>query len=235
MKSYLPTFLALVFIAFSANAEDLKIGTTLSLSGAYATYGTSALHGIEMAVNEVNAQGGVNGRKIKLIVEDEGTLDLRRAATAAVKLITVDKVEVLLPLIVEDSEVIIPFTTKAPMFTMVVGCGAKKCGFNLGKFNVRAPSSHDSIIEKLVEHAKNLKISKPCIVAAESTYFEPYGQSIKTSLEKLGLDPEFQGVPLSNSEDYRDIATRFRAKQCDAIFAWIPMGSIGPFFRRVRE
>ena len=231
----LPIFVLAFLQHIDSYAEDLKIGAALSLSGPYANYGTQALHGIELAINEVNESGGVNGRKIKLIVEDEGTLDLRRATAAAHKLVDADKVDVLLPLIVEDSEVIVPITSRVPIFTMVVGCGARKCGFNLGKYNVRAPSSHDAIIQKLTEYINSQGAKHSCVIASESTYFEAYGRLIEEIQTKAGKQVTYAAVPLSNTEDYRDVATRFKAKECDAIFSWIPMGSIGSFFRRVRE
>lgn len=225
----------LVNFSFFAKADELKVGATLSLSGAYATYGRQALQGIQLAVEEKNSQGGINGRKIKLIVEDEGTLDLRAAVTAARKLVEVDLVEVLLPLIVEDSEVIVPFTSQKPIFTMAVGCGSRRCAFNIGPYHVRAPSSHDSIIETLMAYIAKQKIQHSCIVAAESTYFEAYGRYIEELSKAAGYKVTYVPVPLSNSEDYREVATKFMHAKCDAIFPWIPMGSIGGFFRRVRE
>lgn len=217
------------------SADELRIGATLALSGAYSNYGRQALQGVLLAVEEVNAQGGVNGRQVKLIVEDEGTLNLRSALAAARKLVDVDKVEVLLPLIIEDSEVIVPFTSRKPLFTMAVGCGARKCGFNVGPYHVRAASSHDSIVEALIEYVKRQSVHRACIVAAESTYFEAYGRYIEELSRGAGFEVTYVGVPLSNSEDYREIAARFRKIACDVVFSWLPIGSVGGFFRRVRE
>lgn len=223
------------FFASSLCAEDFRVGATLSLTGPYAHYGSQALHGIEMAVDEINRNGGVNGKTVKLIVEDFGTLDLKRAAQSAQKLINKDKVDLFLPLIVEDSEVVVPLTTRAHLFTMVVGCGARKCGTSLGQYNVRAPSSHDTIIEKLVDHAVKRGMKHACIIAAQATYFEAYGRYIEELAKKNGATVSYEEVPLSNSEDYREIALKFNHEQCDAIFPWIPIGSSGAFFKRVRE
>lgn len=224
-----------IFQVTTTAAEDLKIGTTLTLTGAYSTYGQQALHGIELAIEEANAKGGVGGRKVKLLVEDTGTYDLKLAVTAARKLITVDKVEVFLPMIVEDSEVVVPLTSKVPLLSMVVGCGARKCGSNLGKYNVRAPSSHDQIVERLVAHTQQSDVKHSCIIAAEATYFEGYGRYIEELLKKAGQKVTYEAVPLSATDDYREIATRFKRDNCDAIFSWISIGSSGAFFKRIRE
>ena len=99
--------ISLCFAAFEVNAENLKIGTTLALSGPYATMGRQALQGMQMAVEEVNANGGIKGRQVQLLVDDFGDFDLKKAVTATRKFIDVDKIELLFPLIVEDAEAIV--------------------------------------------------------------------------------------------------------------------------------
>ena len=71
-------------------AEPIKIGSVLRLSIG-AEHGIPSHRGVEMAVDEVNKAGGINGRQVELIVEDEK--DSPAAAVNAVqKLINVDKV-----------------------------------------------------------------------------------------------------------------------------------------------
>src|SRR5919112_4158820 len=50
--------------------ERVRVGAFMSLTGDTAQYGISALNGIRMAVEEANAAGGVNGRRVDLIVRD---------------------------------------------------------------------------------------------------------------------------------------------------------------------
>lgn len=51
-------------------AETLRIGTSLVLEGTAAEYGISSLRGVQIAVDQINAAGGINGRLIELVVED---------------------------------------------------------------------------------------------------------------------------------------------------------------------
>lgn len=81
--------------AKKAEQNEILIGAYLSLTGTTATFGTSTLHGIEMAVDEANAAGGVLGKKIHLLTEDTQSKP-EEAALAATKLITRDKVRALL-------------------------------------------------------------------------------------------------------------------------------------------
>jgi len=72
-------------------AEPIKIGVILPLTGKHAKFGEIEKQSFEMAAEEINAQGGVNGRKIRLLIEDtQGKPDVGRSAVE--KLITQDKV-----------------------------------------------------------------------------------------------------------------------------------------------
>ena len=71
-------------------ADPIKIGVAEALSGGAAQYGISIRNGFQMAVEEINAAGGVNGSKIELVIEDEqGKKD--EAINAFKKLIFQDK------------------------------------------------------------------------------------------------------------------------------------------------
>ena len=57
--------------AQSQTTDTVKIGVFLSLTGTTASYGVSALNAIKLATEETNQNGGVNGKKIELVVEDD--------------------------------------------------------------------------------------------------------------------------------------------------------------------
>ncbi len=70
--SRIPLLLAAALTAaFSANAADIKLGVAHALSGGAAQYGVSIRNGFQLAADEINAAGGINGNKIQLVIEDE--------------------------------------------------------------------------------------------------------------------------------------------------------------------
>ena len=71
--------------------DEILVGTIQDLSGPIAAFGKSARNGMQLAADEINEQGGVNGRKIKLLVEDSG-YDPKKGVLAAQKLAQRDKV-----------------------------------------------------------------------------------------------------------------------------------------------
>src|SRR5277367_6332355 len=77
------------------NPNEILIGEYGSLTGSQATFGISTENGIQLALEEANAAGGVNGKTLKVIVfDDEGKPS--EATLGVTKLITQDQVQVVL-------------------------------------------------------------------------------------------------------------------------------------------
>ena len=100
MKQYLiPSLLAAIAICADAQTQgvsktEIVVGTIQDLSGPLASYGKQARNGMQLRADELNEQGGVNGRRIVLKVEDSG-YDPRRAVLAAQKLVNQDKIFIM--------------------------------------------------------------------------------------------------------------------------------------------
>jgi len=73
------------------NKDEILLGSIQDLSGPIAGFGKQARLGMLLAVDEINEQGGVNGRKLKIIVEDSA-YDPKKAVLAAQKLVNQDKI-----------------------------------------------------------------------------------------------------------------------------------------------
>jgi branched-chain amino acid transport system substrate-binding protein len=77
------------------SATEITLGSIQDLSGPIAGFGKQARLGMMLAVDEINEQGGINGRKLKLIVED-AAYDPKKAVLAAQKLVNQDKIFIML-------------------------------------------------------------------------------------------------------------------------------------------
>ena len=89
--------LALAALARAAapTGEPVKLGFFMSVTGRDASFGEAALRGSRLAVDDLNAAGGIFGRPVELVVEDNRSLP-GESATAAKKLIARDKVIALI-------------------------------------------------------------------------------------------------------------------------------------------
>ncbi len=79
----------------TTNAEPYKVGAILSLTGTYAGLGAPEKNTLEMEAKRINDAGGINGRDIEIIIEDDAT-DEAKAVAAAAKLIDQDGVIAIL-------------------------------------------------------------------------------------------------------------------------------------------
>ena len=100
---------AVKFVTQGVTDNEIVLGTHTDLSGPIAAIGADGRDGLLMLVDEVNAAGGVNGRKIKLIVEDTG-YDTKRAVLAGQKLVERDKV----------FAIVFPFGTPTSLATLPI-------------------------------------------------------------------------------------------------------------------
>ena len=73
------------------SATEIVVGTAQDLSGPIVSLSKPAVNGMRMRIDEVNAAGGVQGRKLRLVVEDHG-YDPKKAVLAAQKLVQQDKI-----------------------------------------------------------------------------------------------------------------------------------------------
>ena len=87
-------FLAAALRAAAPAGEPVKVGFFMSITGRDASFGEASLRGARLAVEEVNARGGVLGRPLEMVVEDNRSL-AGESATAAKKLIARDRVVAL--------------------------------------------------------------------------------------------------------------------------------------------
>jgi branched-chain amino acid transport system substrate-binding protein len=103
----------------AASGGEILVGEYGSLTGAQATFGTSTHNGIMMAIDEVNAAGGINGRKIKVITEDDQS-KAEEAANAVTKLISQNNVVAVLGEVASSASIAagpICQSNKVPMIT----------------------------------------------------------------------------------------------------------------------
>ena len=84
------------FVWRARAADSVKIGVDNTLTGTYAALGKNEQVGIQLAVEQINAKGGILGRNVELVVEDSTSGDAGTAVQKARKLIDSDKVDFLL-------------------------------------------------------------------------------------------------------------------------------------------
>jgi branched-chain amino acid transport system substrate-binding protein len=117
------TILASLLIALacqpSGGADKVRIGVFMSTTGDTANFGISSVNGIKMAADEVNAAGGINGKQVELLVQDDRS-DASEAATIVTKFVTQDQVHAIIGEVASSRSIAaapIAQNAKIPMLT----------------------------------------------------------------------------------------------------------------------
>lgn len=104
--------LALLLITCQRGEETYNIGVIVPLTGPFSVYGEPVNNGMLLALEEINNKGGINGKPIKLIIEDDQS-ESRTAVSAANKLINVNSVPVIIgPLSSGNSMAVAPVSQR---------------------------------------------------------------------------------------------------------------------------
>src|SRR5574341_1488926 len=212
-----------VLLAMSAPApaqETLKIGAPQPMTGPDAPFGDKFKKAYGLAVEEINAAGGVNGKKIEVIIEDHQAKNAL-AATVAEKLVNQEKVLVLTggrgsPQAVEIASVAqrlkTPYVVDHPSADIIT---AK--GFEWVFRNNPTGSIYPQAFEKFISEVPGA-MPKSAAVIYDNTVF---GKSIAGSAMAF---LKSKGVPIVNDEayplntlDFKPIVTKVKAKNPDFV------------------
>lgn len=216
--------------AVAQSSEPVKIGVILPLTGAGAGLGIPVKNGVALAEKQINAAGGVNGRKIKLIVEDD-TTNPDTALSKANGLIFGEKVVALIGPIQTANTVAIGGVSapiKLPQITFN-GLGPaiereRKCVFHA------APSQVQNA-RAMMEYAKSIGVKN-----AAALFDSGYGTVVWNELSKIA---DAYGIKFLATEKIEIAATdataqaaKIRAVQPDAVFI---IGVTGVPVRAIRQ
>ena len=222
---------ALVVSAFgsvqAADQQPIKIGAFFALSGPAAPIGTPTKLVAEMAVDQINKSGGINGRPIELIIGDTES-DPAKAATIAKKFIFADKVAAIIgPTTTGEGMQVKKIVEEAGIPTfMCVGGDPVIMGDKFGPFTYvfKSPQRSSTAVTRLYTYLKEKKLTKLGLLYAS----DPFGKDGAVWLEKLAPDYGITFVAKESfgpkDTDMTAQLTKIKNADPQAIICW----TIGP-------
>lgn len=210
--------IALVVTQTKKEPQEIKIGVIASLTGPIAPYGERLKEGAELAVEEINKGRGINGKPIKLIIEDDKS-NPNDAVFAMRKLIDVDKVPVVIGLIGSS-----PAMAVAPIAqekrVVLLSTGASTPDYtNTGDYCFRNRPSAAQEVRKMAEVAFNAMNAKNiAILYVNNDYGKSYKDVFMNRFRELGGE-----IPLiesfdQGSTDMRTQLAKVKAVLIDALY-----------------
>lgn len=213
--------------------DDIRIGVLLHLSdNPYSDVGDAMREGIDLAVAEQNARGGINGRLVSVIYEDT-QYDGTKANAAAQKLINVDDVDAAL--ISTYTEVLsVGPTFEAEKTPLVVLWDSSKEIEDIGDYVFATGAWTESAGSRIAEYAYNdLGLRKIAIVNNNAEWSNAIAGYFTARFTALGGEIVFQeSVPESES-DFRTLIVKAQQSNPDGIFA--PLSThLDVFFKQTK-
>ena len=215
--------------------REILVGQFAALTGPAAQLGQRVKAGIEVYFNSINAQGGVNGRTLKLVTRDDG-YEPEKAAAAVKALINDDKVFALIGSVGTPTGLAaMPIFTeeKVPMVGMVTGAQALREPFNREVFHVRA--SYFDETERIVQHLSTLGVSKIAVFYQNDAYGKAGLEGVKRALSKRQLNPVGMGTVERNSVDVAAAVTAIVAREPQAVIQIGAYKACAAFIKEARK
>ena len=220
----------------AAAAEPIKIGLTTALSGQSARAGEAITRGLTIAIEELNANGGVlGGRKFELIRRDDEATPAK-GVTAARELVYKEKVAVLFGgLDTPVSLAIVPIMNQAKVPFIgpwAAGTPITKNGAN-PNFVFRV-SAVDEIVDKaMLQYAeKNFNTKKPGLILINNPWGASNEKGLKAAMAAKGVKPAGIEKFESNDIDVVPQLTRLKEGGADTLFM---VGNVGPSAQVVKS
>lgn len=235
------TFLALGLtiwsgaIAPASAQEAVKIGLVAALSGQSAKSGEAIVRGLSIAIDEINAKGGLLGRKVELVVRDDES-NPAKGVIAARELVQRERVVAMIGgLDTPVSLAIVPFANQAKVPFMGVWAAGTPITRNGAAENyVFRVSAVDELVNvAMLSYAqRKYKAAKPGLILVNNAWGESNEVGLKKALAAQSVTPagieKFEG----NDVDVVPQLSRLRAAGADVLFM---VGNVGPSAQVVKS
>ena len=227
---------AALSLATAQAAEPIRIGVAEALSGGAAQYGISIRNGFQMAADEINAAGGINGSKIELVIEDEqGKKD--EAINAFKKLIFQDKALMLFgPTLSNSAQAADPIAQAAKIVafgTSNTADGITTIGDHVFRNSV---TEADVLPVTLRTAAKVAKVKKVAVLYGNDDVFTKSGyDNFKKALDDQKMPVTTTETFAKGDVDFKAQLTKIKATNPDAIVLSALLAEGAPIMVQARQ
>ncbi len=212
---------ALSWGATALAQEPIRIGWLSSLTGPLSSAAIAENQGVQFAVDEINAAGGVNGRKLELVTRDTAG-DPTKAVNLAKQLAFTEKVHFVIgPVNSGESLATVPIVSRAGIPNLVIGTVDELVDPVKYPRAFRAINTNRQWIEAANGYALNiLKRKKVAVIGDTTGYGTSSAKTAGELLEKAGIKPVYTALLDPNKTDLTDEMGKAKAAGADVLMPW---------------
>ncbi|QOL45262.1 ABC transporter substrate-binding protein [Bifidobacterium longum subsp. infantis] len=213
-----------------ASGDSITIGTVTTNSGTAAAYGEAEVKGFELAVSEINAKGGINGKKVKLeSMDDKG--DATEASNAFNKLSgDNDVLAVAGPTISATTAAVAPLADQAKLATIAPAATSDSIETGNYLFRTCFKDSYQGEVAARFA-AENLKVKKVAVLyGTGDPYSSGVGEAFAKAAEKLGLEVvDKESSSSADDTEYSAQLQKIQASGAELLYAPYYYSVAGPY------
>jgi branched-chain amino acid transport system substrate-binding protein len=204
--------------AQGVSKTEIVLGSILDQSGPLAGYGKQIRMGLLLRQDEINEQGGVNGRKVRLVIEDDG-YDPRKAVLAAQKLVNQDKVfAVVGHLGTAQNMASMPIQFEKNVINFFPVTAAREMYEPLHRLKYSfAATYYDQIRTSLPALVKEKSAKKPCILYQDDDFGLEVLRGAEAGLKGTGMELAEKTSYKRGATDFSSQVARMKSAQCDVV------------------
>ncbi len=213
--------------------STIRIGAILPLTGDAAIVGISIQEGILIAQDEINQAGGINGKPVNVIFEDD-RYDNTITLTATQKLLTSDKVAVGIVALVHGAKAVTPTFEQAKVPLVVAWDSTKEIEDSNYVFSTGF--STELAGKKMADFAfDRLKLRRLAIVLHEDEWSQIIAPAFRKQFESKGGQITLEEKVVVGENDFRTLITKIKNEKADGVyFPLIPVNS-DAFIKQTKE
>ena len=211
--------------AFASQAQvqgvsktEILIGTIQDLSGPIAAFGKQARNGMQLRVDEINEQGGIGGRKLKLLVEDSG-YDPKRAVLAAQKLVNQDKIFLMAGHVGtahNNAAMPVQFEKNVINFLPITAAREMYEPFHKLKYSFAA-TYYDQVRTMLPRLVKDKGAKKVCTLYQDDEFGLEVMRGAEAALKAMNLELAEKTSYKRGATDFSSQVARMKAGGCEVV------------------
>jgi len=169
-----------------SSADTIKIGAIVSLTGTYAGLGAPEEKALKLEVQRINDAGGINGKKVEVIIEDDGT-DEAKAVAAASKLIDQDKVIAIIGATGSGQTMAVRGSVDKAGIPQVSMAGASAITANFDPLVFQTPWSNKLVVPFELAYMKKKGITKIAVISDTGGFGKDALAVLKASVGAAGV------------------------------------------------
>ena len=214
--------------------ETLKIGVITPLTGPGSEYGTATQKNLELALEKINQQGGINGKKVELIYEDS-KCEPRTGVSALKKLTSIDKTNLIIGTVCSSVTLALtPIVEEQNLLIISSGSSNPKISQYPNTFRTwPSDALQGEFLAKSV--AEDLKLKKAAIIFINNDYGVGLKDAFKEGFEQLGGEITAIEVIPEAATDTKTQLTKIKATNPEGVFLASYAKEAGLILKQAKE